>query len=433
MLLLNGLRLLLNSPTTSCPPLPSGAQAMARLSAVLSMVCTHPAFKQHAEQLQQDAALCSSLTWLLIEAYCAAADSLQEQTRAAGASEGGLQHWVTATDIATALAEPVFRSPIEDLTQAAAGCDSSAAALLARQLEASAQLLQLVATAGSAAGLGHSNVCLLARQLGMAAWRCYLSVRRRQEAIPGNPAPDGRRELEQARFLLPAVPIMVRLLQAEWGEVASGAAGAAGTGYVATLANALAGVLHQLQLATLCTDFFGGSSTNSSAAGGSEGSASASAYTSASASESSSSSDETSLDPWCEAICAALRALPLLADALPLAGGMEAVVISKLAEQVCSFASDVARACLLLPAARQQPVPATPGALGANQLSLWRLHTATARACHWLGSSGLQQLPSLRPRAPSMVTAAALPFVACSALLESFAGGMGSTLLKRTR
>lgn len=404
---------------------------MARLSAVLNMVCTHPAFQQHAEQLAQDVELCSSLTRLLIEAYCAAAGSLQEQTRAAGASEGGLQHWVTATDIATALAEPVFRSPIEDLTQAAAGCDSSAAALLARQLEASAQLLQLVATAGSAAGLGHSNVCLLARQLGMAAWRCHLSVRQRQQAIPGNPAPDGRQELEQARFLLPAVPIMARLLQAECGEVARRAAGADGAG-VAILAKALAGVLHQLQLATLCTDFFGGSSTNSSAGGSSEGSASASADTSASASEGS-SSDETSLDPWCEAICAALRALPVLADALPLVGGMEAVAISRLAEQVCLFASDAAKLCLLLPAARQRPVPATPGALGANQLSLWRLHTATTCACHWLGSSGLQQLPSLRPRAPSMVTAAALPFAACSALLELYAGGMGPALLKRTR
>lgn len=94
---------------------------------------------------------------------------------------------------------------------------------------------------------------------------------------------------------------------------------------------------------------------------------------------------------------------------------------------------DAFKFVLRLPASREQPVPAAEGALGAGQRSLWQLHTASVRLCHWLASTGLQQLPHLRPQAVHLLSTAALPLVAAAALHDSFASAMSPAQLKRTR
>lgn len=181
---------------------------------------------------------------------------------------------------------------------------------------------------------------------------------------------------------------------------------------MASLAIALDGLLHHLQLLMLCTAVDSGSRRSR----GGEDSISAS-----------------SLEAWCEAGCAALRALPTLGAAMQQAAGVEAAVFSKLADQICVFTYDAVKFVLMLPASRERPVPATEGALGASQRSLWQLHTASVRLCHWLAGTGLQQLPHLRPQAADLLSTAALPLVAAAALHDSFAAAMSPAQLKRTR
>ena len=295
-----------------------------QLSTVANRLCNHPAFEQHAAQLQQDAALCDGLVRLLIDAYAAVARQSQKM-----ASEGAELEWPVVVELALALDSEPLRPAAQALACAAAGGDSDATASLDRQLEVSAQLLQLATTAGTADELGAAQLHL-AEQLGHAAWRSCLAVRLRQQAarLP-NLQPDGRQELQQARFLLPLVPRMARLLEAAHDEAASaagkaagaagnagnaaGVAGAAGADSSSTadssainseaarLANAFDGLLHHLQLATLCNELGSGTDSGSDADSGSE----------------------TSVEVWCEVACIAMQALPTLVAVAPLLAGAD--------------------------------------------------------------------------------------------------------------
>ncbi len=400
-----------------------------QLSTVANRLCNHPAFEQHAAQLQQDAALCDGLVRLLIDAYAAVARQSQKM-----ASEGAELEWPVVVELALALDSEPLRPAAQALACAAAGGDSDATASLDRQLEVSAQLLQLATTAGTADELGAAQLHL-AEQLGHAAWRSCLAVRLRQQAarLP-NLQPDGRQELQQARFLLPLVPRMARLLEAAHDEAASaagkaaGAAGAAGNAAgvagaagadssstadssainseAARLANAFDGLLHHLQLATLCNELGSGTDSGSDADSGSE----------------------TSVEVWCEVACIAMQALPTLVAVAPLLAGADVDAVGGLAGEICAFAKDAATFAFML-TARSGASTTT----GAAQRSLWQLHTTTTRLCHWLAASGLQQLPSLRPRSPHLLSAAAMPLLGAVSMLDMCGAAMTPAQLKRTR
>lgn len=153
-------------------------------------------------------------------------------------AQGAAADWTIAAELAAVLASAALRPAAEALAQAAGHGDRGAAHSLASQLEASAQMLHLATTAGTAEELGPSPLSCFARQLGDAAWHCYNSVRLHQQAIPGNSPPDGRLELQQSIHLLPAMPAMVRLLPAavnEPGSFADSSSGTASTAGVSAL------------------------------------------------------------------------------------------------------------------------------------------------------------------------------------------------------
>ncbi len=414
-----------------------------QLSTTANLLCNHPAFEQHAAQLQQDEEACSGLVRLLI--LTSYSVSMQQQD----AVDEDEVDWTIAVEVAQALASAPLRPTAQALARAAASGDSDAADKLNRQLEVSAQLVQLVTKAGIAGDTQmHLAQIHLARHLGMAAWHSYTSARLQHAARPGNPQSGGRQELQQARFLLPLVPTVVQLLQTAHAKAAgqagsaAGAAGAAGAPAAATtsaaagstlirtqnmtagMANTLDGLLHHLQLAALCEEPGNHSRASRGSAGRRSGAGSSSGAGGGS---------EASLEAWCDAACAALRALPTLGAARQRAAGTDAITLSKAAEQACAFAKDAAACALALPAAQRMPVPAAGAALGASQRSLWQLHTAATRLCHWLASGGLQQLPSLRALVPKLLLMEALPMVAAANLHAGYAEAMAPAHLRRSR
>ena len=215
-----GIRLTSVPPLPAHPCMPLRAQVVLHMSSILFLLCNQPAFEEHAQQLQQHARLCSSLTGLLIPAHWMSVEVFQELVASSDAQDAAAD-WTIAAELAAVLASAALRPAAEALAQAAGHGDRGAAHSLASQLEASAQMLHLATTAGTAEELGPSPLSCFARQLGDAAWHCYNSVRLHQQAIPGNPPPDGRLELQQSSHLLPAVPAMVRLLPAAFNEPGS--------------------------------------------------------------------------------------------------------------------------------------------------------------------------------------------------------------------
>lgn len=139
-----------------CPPTlasPHSRRLFHGCRSFCTCLCDLAAFEEHAQQLQQDAQLCRSLTGLLIEAHWTSVEVLQELVARSDAPDAAAD-WVIAAELAAALASPMLHPGAESLACAAGRGDRGAAHSLASQLEASAQMLHLATTAGTAEELG---------------------------------------------------------------------------------------------------------------------------------------------------------------------------------------------------------------------------------------------------------------------------------------